>query len=118
MYCSHCGKQSAQDANFCSACGAPTGPRPGYVQDSAIVRPRYPRMIAGVCSGIAIHYGWNVALFRFLTVAFTLLSSGTGVLIYVGAWILLPDAPYALPRPSVVQASVMQPQQRPQGNAI
>ena len=114
MFCAHCGKQSAQDANFCSACGAPAGPRPGYVQDNRIVRPRYPRMIAGVCSGIAIHYGWDLALVRILTVVFTLLTGGTGLLLYIAAWILLPDAPYALPQPVMVQ-----PQQtRPQGNAV
>ena len=113
MYCSHCGKQSTQGANFCSACGAPAGPRPAYLQESKIVRPRYPRWIAGVCSGVAIHYGWNVAWFRILMVVFTLITGGSGVLVYLAAWILLPDAPYALPRPTAVL-----PQTRPQGNAI
>ncbi len=113
MFCPRCGKQNPQDANFCSSCGAAANVLPGYVQASRIVRPRHPRVIAGVCSGIAIHFGWDITLIRVLTVVVTFLTGGTGVLLYIAAWIVLPDAPYALPQPHVVQ-----PQQRPQGNAV
>lgn len=95
MFCPHCGKESITEANFCSACGTPRlapatpGPR--------IVRPRQPRMLAGVCAGFAIHYGWRVSTVRILFAIFTCLTSGAGVLIYIALWILLPDAPFAVP---------------------
>ena len=103
MFCPHCGKEIAPTANFCSACGAAVPPHvPPHVPiypPPRIVRLRYPRVIAGVCSGIAFHYGWNLPLVRVLLVVFTLLTSGLGLLVYIAAWILIPDAPYALPTP-------------------
>jgi phage shock protein C len=96
MFCPHCGRQSALDARFCSSCGAPATNTFNPVQNR-IVRPRHPRIIAGVCSGIAIHYGWDVTLVRILSVVFTFLTSGLGILLYIAAWAVLPDAPYALP---------------------
>ena len=33
-----------------------------------LTRPRYPRMIAGVCSGFALHYGWDLSLVRVIAV--------------------------------------------------
>ena len=95
MFCPHCGRQFAPDANFCSACGA-SGAR-AYAAAARIVRPRHPRMLAGVCSGIAIHYGWDITLVRVLLAVITFITVGTGVLFSVAAWIILPDALYALP---------------------
>ncbi|HEV2647309.1 MAG TPA: PspC domain-containing protein [Acidobacteriaceae bacterium] len=99
MYCSHCGKQMDAGACFCAVCGAavlPTmyvrGPFPGQ-----LVRPRYPRAIAGVCSGFALHYGWDLALVRVFMVLALLFSGGLAGLFYFAAWIIIPEAPYALP---------------------
>ena len=97
-FCPNCGKQFAPDANFCSACGAVASGQPGAPTHQArIVRPRSPRMIAGVCSGFAIYYGWDVALVRILFAVFTCFTSGFGILLYIAAWVIMPDAPYALP---------------------
>ena len=66
MYCSHCGKQMDAAARFCPACGAAAQPAAlcaGAVPGQ-LMRPRYPRVIAGVCSGFALHYGWDVSLVR------------------------------------------------------
>jgi phage shock protein C len=98
MYCSHCGKQMDDTARFCPACGAPSpmafarGPLPGR-----LTRPHYPRMIAGVCSGFALHYGWDLSLVRIVAVLALFLSAGTVMLAYFAAWIIIPDAPYELP---------------------
>ena len=97
-FCPQCGKQFVPDANFCSACGAHALPSPPAISiASQIVRPRHPRMVAGVCSGIAIHYGWDVALVRILYAIFVCLTLSTGLVVYAAAWLLLPDAQYALP---------------------
>jgi phage shock protein C len=97
MYCAHCGKAIDPAARFCPVCGAAqpvaygTAPPPGL-----LMRPRYPRMIGGVCSGIALHYGWDVLTVRLIWVL-CVLFAGTGVLAYILAWIIIPEAPYALP---------------------
>lgn len=96
MFCPQCGNQAAPDARFCSSCGAAVTAQ-HVASRGRIVRPRSPRMIAGVCSGVAIHYGWDIALVRILLVVFTFLTGGLGILLYIAAWVILPDALYALP---------------------
>jgi phage shock protein C len=97
MYCPRCGKEFAPSANFCSACGAAAIPQQPILNASRIVRPLYPRMIAGVCSGFAIHFGWDLSVVRIVLVVFTILTSGIGLLCYLAAWIILPEAAYSLP---------------------
>jgi phage shock protein C len=99
MYCSHCGKPMDSGACFCAVCGAAAqpimygrAPFPGQ-----LTRPRYPRMIAGVCSGFALHYGWDLSLIRVLMVVSVLFTGGLSALAYFAAWIIIPEAPYALP---------------------
>ena len=102
MFCSHCGKQMDPAARFCPACGALVppvmvgrAPFPGQ-----LTRPRYPRVIAGVCSGLALHYGWDLSTVRIIAVVALFLSVGTAMLLYFAAWIIIPEAPYALPEQS------------------
>ena len=97
MFCPQCGNQLAEDANFCSSCGRGVAQVAGRVYQTRILRPRSPRLVAGVCSGIALYYGWDLTLVRILCVVFACLTSGLGVLAYLAAWVMMPDAPYALP---------------------
>ena len=106
MFCPSCGKQSAPNSNFCSSCGAAAIAQPVAYQTNRIVRPRQPRMIAGVCSGFAIHFGWDANLVRILLCVFTILTSGVGILCYLAAWILLPEAQYALSAQAGFQTGV------------
>jgi phage shock protein PspC (stress-responsive transcriptional regulator) len=53
-------------------------------------------MIAGVCAGFALHYGWNLNLVRVIT-ALVALFTGIGAVAYLVAWVVIPEAPYALP---------------------
>jgi len=99
MYCSHCGKQMDATARFCPACGA-VAPPVVYARapfPGQLTRPRYPRVIAGVCSGLALHYGWDLSVVRIVAVLLLLCSFGTASLLYIAAWIIIPDAPYELP---------------------
>jgi phage shock protein C len=61
-----------------------------------LTRPRYPRMIAGVCSGLALHYGWDLTLTRFIC-AMLIIFTGVGLIAYLVAWIVIPEAPFVLP---------------------
>ncbi|MDP3890979.1 PspC domain-containing protein [Nocardioides sp.] len=62
----------------------PTGPK-------RLVRPRSDRMIAGVCSGVADYLGVDVTLVRIVTVVATVLGFGSVVLVYLLAWLLVPE---------------------------
>jgi phage shock protein C len=48
------------------------------------------KKIAGVCGGVAEYLGWDPTLVRLLWVILTLLG-GSGVLIYMVLWIVMPE---------------------------
>jgi len=95
-YCAVCG---AQVENGFGSAGASV-PRPSSgmgMRTERLVRPRYPRMIAGVCSAFALQYGWDLSLVRVVAALIAVFSSGIGVFAYIAAWVIIPDAPYQLP---------------------
>ena len=49
-----------------------------------------PRVLAGVCAGLAVHLGLPVKVVRIVMVASALLG-GAGVLLYVWLWLLVPS---------------------------
>ncbi len=70
----------------------------GRAYDGRLVRPRHPRMIAGVCSGVAMYYGWDVTLVRIVTVVVAILFAVVLVpILYAIAWVIIPEAPNVLP---------------------
>jgi phage shock protein C len=105
MFCSKCGNQVDPSSRFCPACGAPsasaaaTPPMGYYPATTQLTRPRTNRMIAGVCAGFALHYGWDLNLVRVLT-ALMIVLTGVGAIAYIAAWVIIPEAPYALPAKS------------------
>ncbi|GAA3460078.1 PspC domain-containing protein [Saccharothrix longispora] len=54
-------------------------------------RSRDDRMVAGVCGGLAKLLGVDAALLRILLVAGTLFGFGTGAILYLAAWVLVPE---------------------------
>jgi phage shock protein C len=58
-------------------------------------------MIAGVCAAFALHYGWDLNLVRILTVLIAFFSGGLGLVAYLVAWVIIPEAPHALPAKSI-----------------
>ena len=67
MFCAKCGKQVDPSSRFCPACGAtiaaPPPPQQGYSPiPGQLTRSRSNRVIAGVCAGFALHYGWDITL--------------------------------------------------------
>ncbi|GAA4818237.1 PspC domain-containing protein [Nocardioides caeni] len=57
-----------------------------------LTRRRDDRMIAGVCGGIADHLGIDVTIVRLLLVAAVVFGLGSGVLLYLAGWALMPEA--------------------------
>ncbi len=54
-----------------------------------LIRTRSGRMVAGVCSGIAQYTGVDVNVVRVVFAVLGLL--GWGVLLYLAAWIVIPE---------------------------
>jgi phage shock protein C len=121
MFCGQCGNDMPETAQFCSSCGAPlkpgapaagwqgTTPQYGgpFANVNRLYRSRQDRMIAGVCSGLAQHYGWETSLVRIAAVLIGFFSAGTGILAYIVFWIVMPEEPWALP--STASGSVPPP---------
>lgn len=93
MYCTACGTQFADTANFCSNCGRTT-PNARAQQPSEaprrLHRLAYDKKIAGVCAGVAQYLDIDVTLVRILVVAGFFVSAGMLLLGYLAAWIIMP----------------------------
>jgi phage shock protein C len=60
-------------------------------QTRHLTRSRRNALIAGVCGGIAEHFGWSVTGTRVVYVLLSILSVAfPGILVYIILWILLP----------------------------
>jgi len=57
-----------------------------------LVRSRDDRWVSGVCGGIARYAGIDATLVRLLFVVGTVVGFGSLLLVYVIAWILMPQA--------------------------
>lgn len=55
-----------------------------------LYRPHEGRVVAGVCAGLAVYFGIDPTLVR---LAFALLTifGGAGILLYLCAWIVIPE---------------------------
>jgi phage shock protein C len=60
-----------------------------------LYRPTAGRMLGGVCAGLADHFDVDPTVVRLVWIAVTLLSLGTGILVYIIAWIIIPEEPEA-----------------------
>ena len=68
-------------------------PEPPPAKPKRLTRSRTDRMIAGVCGGFAEYAGIDVNVVRLALVALSLFV-GTGVVLYLIAWVLLPEGEY------------------------
>jgi len=110
MFCPQCGKEYAQQVNFCCQCGvamhAPTRRR------KQLMRSRTDEKIAGVCGGFAEYFDMDSTLMRLLWLALVLVG-GWGLLAYIIAWIVMPEEPVAAAAPAATPATA--PQATPHG---
>lgn len=66
------------------------------------------RVIAGVCSGLAVHLGWPVKNVR-VGMALATLAGGAGLVFYAWLWIMVPTADEAARRTARRPASPIAP---------
>ena len=107
MYCNFCGKEIQDDALHCAYCGRQVG----YVaaQPQKLIRPPKgspDRKIAGVCAGFAEYFDLDVTIVRVVWLILAICGGGAGVLAYIIAWIVMPEAPAA---PMSSAAPMVQP---------
>ena len=48
-------------------------------------------MLGGVCAGLGEHLDIDPTVIRLILAVVTLLSFGTGIIIYILAWIIIPE---------------------------
>jgi phage shock protein PspC (stress-responsive transcriptional regulator) len=57
------------------------------------------KVVAGVCTGLAAHWGADVVLLRVAAVLLTIFAFPVGLIAYVVLWAVMPMAPEGLPVP-------------------
>lgn len=102
MYCNNCGKNIQDDANLCPYCGRRVGAVPEVRRLMRPPKGSPDRKIAGVCAAFANYFDLDVMVIRVIWLL-VLFCAGTGLLAYIIAWIVIPEAPVALPSPAGVQ---------------
>jgi phage shock protein C len=70
----------------------PLGKGGSMAEIRRLYRSRTNRQIAGVCGGLAEHFKLDATLIRVLFVVLAVLG-GSGILIYVAMWIIVPQEP-------------------------
>ncbi|WP_019135743.1 PspC domain-containing protein [Cellulomonas massiliensis] len=56
-----------------------------------LIRPRYGRVLGGVCAGLGLRFGLNPWMARLLFVLILMLVPGSQILVYPILWILMPS---------------------------
>jgi phage shock protein PspC (stress-responsive transcriptional regulator) len=56
-----------------------------------LYRSKNDRMMGGVCAGLGEHLDVDPTVIRLIWAVIAVLSIGTGVLVYILAWILIPE---------------------------
>ena len=98
MYCPQCGKEYADAANFCCSCGATMNAsysRGPARADRKLYLSRTNKKIGGVCGGLGEYLDVDPTLVRIAWVMAALFV-GCGIIGYLVAWLVIPEAPRAL----------------------
>ena len=99
MYCTSCGTQLQDTANYCSECGRQTSRAASAGPQHAprrLYRLAYDKKWAGVCAGLAKYLDVDVTLIRIAAVAAFFCSGGLVLLAYIVASFIMP-VDYGLP---------------------
>jgi phage shock protein C len=69
-----------------------------------LYRSKKERMLGGVCAGLGEHLDIDPTVIRLIWAAVTILSLGTGILVYILAWILIPEEDTGSPAPQAPES--------------
>jgi phage shock protein C len=93
MYCTSCGTQLQDTANYCSDCGRQTARSASAGPQHAprrLYRLAYDKKLSGVCAGLARYLDVDVTLIRIATVAAFFCTGGMVLLAYIVAIFIMP----------------------------
>jgi phage shock protein C len=110
MFCANCQKEIADGSKFCYNCGAQQtvggavpGASPAYTASKRLMRSSTDKKIGGVCGGLAEYFDMDPTLVRVIWLL-AIFFAGTGFLVYIILWVVLPVAPaaavYSVPTPT------------------
>jgi phage shock protein C len=57
-----------------------------------LYRSKKDRILGGVCAGLGEHLDVDPTVIRLIWAVVTVLSLGTGIIVYVLAWIIIPES--------------------------
>ena len=98
MTCPNCSKNIAIGSKYCYNCGAkqPESGAPGLSPATGspkrLMRSSTDKKLGGVCAGLADYFDMDATIVRLIWLLIVL-CGGTGVLVYIILWIVLPLAP-------------------------
>lgn len=107
MICSHCQRELRDDSTFCSGCGlrvahaataasrASTADRSDGQPARRLARSRTERTLGGVCGGLADYLQVAPVIVRAAWIILSIVPGMVlgGVVLYLLAWLVIPDAP-------------------------
>jgi phage shock protein C len=95
MLCPKCQKEIAEGSKFCYNCGANlagSGVPQAVAAPKRLMRSSRDKKIAGVCAGLAEYFELDPTIVRVVWLL-AIFFAGTGFLVYVILWIVLPLSP-------------------------
>jgi phage shock protein PspC (stress-responsive transcriptional regulator) len=104
MVCTNCHKEIADGSKFCYNCGAKLASDAAAGAPTPVAAPPVKRLmrssldkkIGGVCAGVADYFDLDPTIVRVVWLL-AVLFGGTGLLVYLVLWIVLPLAPIGVP---------------------
>ncbi|MCS7023568.1 MAG: PspC domain-containing protein [Bryobacteraceae bacterium] len=98
MFCTSCGNSLRHSDRFCAQCGAVVNSADQTASPAVVLnaprrleRPLRDRKLAGVCAGFAHYFGFDVTLMRILWLVGTFYTVGTGIIVYLMCWAVMPS---------------------------
>jgi phage shock protein C len=110
MTCPNCQKEIMAGSRFCYNCGAKQmeSNAPGTAQTSVsrrkLMRSSTDKKIGGVCAGVADYFDLDPTIVRVVWLLLVLFG-GTGLIVYLVLWIILPLAPAEVAHTSATAAT-------------
>jgi phage shock protein PspC (stress-responsive transcriptional regulator) len=89
--CPYCAEEIRAEAVKCRHCGSAVE---GYALTRTWYRVRRGKRVAGVCAGLAREFGVSVTVVRLAFLLGTIFGGGTGVVIYLVLWVVMPYEPF------------------------
>lgn len=64
------------------------------MSEKKLHRSRSVKMLGGICGGLSEYLGVDVTIIRLLWVAAVIFGFGSGIIVYLICWLIIPEQPY------------------------